>query len=79
VIVLKNILFFQGAEFSKSKQHTANGISIRFPRVTKVREDKTWKEATNLNYLTELFEKSKPFKKENSNDDEDEENFVCFI
>ncbi len=80
MIFLKNILFFQGAEFSKSKQHTANGISIRFPRVTKVREDKTWKEATNLNYLTELFEKSKPSKKENNDnddDDEDEENLVC--
>nr|BAJ98669.1 predicted protein [Hordeum vulgare subsp. vulgare] len=70
-----------GAEFSKSKQHTANGISIRFPRVTKVREDKTWKEATNLQYLTELFEKSKPSKKENNNnndDDEDEENVFHF-
>ena len=64
---------FQGAEFSKSKQHTANGISIRFPRVTKVREDKTWKEATNLQYLTELFEKSKPSKKENNNNDDDED------
>ncbi len=68
---------FQGAEFSKSKQHTANGISIRFPRVTKVREDKTWKEATNLDYLTELFEKSKPSKPEI--DDEDEENLVCLF
>ncbi|CAF1189723.1 unnamed protein product [Adineta steineri] len=66
-----------GAEFSKSKQHTANGISIRFPRVTKVREDKTWKEATNLNYLSELFEKSKPSKRENE-DDEDEENLFNF-
>lgn len=37
-----------GAEFSKSESHTADGISIRFPRVTKVRDDKSWKEATNL-------------------------------
>ncbi|CAF3729866.1 unnamed protein product [Rotaria sordida] len=66
-----------GAEFSKSKQHTANGISIRFPRITKVRDDKTWKEATNLDYLTVLFEKSKPAKKEND-DDEDEENLFHF-
>ncbi|CAF0902160.1 unnamed protein product [Rotaria sp. Silwood1] len=66
-----------GAEFSKSKQHTANGISIRFPRVTKVRDDKTWKEATDLDYLTVLFEKSKPSKKEND-DDEDEENLFHF-
>ncbi|CAF2436502.1 unnamed protein product [Rotaria sp. Silwood2] len=57
--------------------HTANGISIRFPRVTKVRDDKTWKEATNFDYLTELFEKSKPSKKEND-EDEDEENLFHF-
>lgn len=78
-IHLKNrIDFFKGAEFSKSKQHTANGISIRFPRVTKVRGDKTWKEATNLAYLNELFEKSKPSKKDNDDidDDDDEENLV---
>ena len=40
-----------GAEFSKSSKHTADGISIRFPRVTKVRDDKSWKEATNLERL----------------------------
>lgn len=37
-----------GAEFSKSDTHTADGISIRFPRVTKFRDDKSWKEATDL-------------------------------
>lgn len=37
-----------GAEFSKAEVHTADGISIRFPRVTKVRDDKSWKEATDL-------------------------------
>lgn len=37
-----------GAEFSKSDSHTAGGISIRFPRLTKFRDDKDWKEATNL-------------------------------
>ncbi|CAF4566102.1 unnamed protein product, partial [Didymodactylos carnosus] len=65
-----------GAEFSQSKAHTANGISIRFPRVTKVRDDKTWKEATNLAYLIKLFEKSKPtviFKDEDMNDEIDED------
>lgn len=36
-----------GAEFSKSDIHTADGISIRFPRVTKVRDDKTWETATD--------------------------------
>ncbi|KAI0232597.1 hypothetical protein LSAT2_017077 [Lamellibrachia satsuma] len=50
-----------GAEFSKSEAHTAKGISIRFPRCTKVRDDKTWKEATNLPRLQVLFEKSKEY------------------
>lgn len=29
-----------GAEFSKAEIHTADGISIRFPRCTKIRSDK---------------------------------------
>jgi DNA ligase-3 len=37
-----------GAEFSKADIHTADGISIRFPRIQKMRDDKTWKEATDL-------------------------------
>jgi len=49
----------RGTEFSKSDAHTAAGISIRFPRVTKIRNDKTWKEATSLQRLKVLFEKSK--------------------
>ena len=48
-----------GAEFSKTTRHTANGISIRFPRVTKIRDDKTWREATDLQRLVQLFNKSK--------------------
>lgn len=50
VLVLKNgpVWEITGAEFSKSDSHTAEGISIRFPRVTKIRGDKTWEEATNL-------------------------------
>ena len=40
-----------GAEFSQAEVHTAGGISIRFPRVTKIRDDKTWKEATNFERL----------------------------
>ena len=48
-----------GAEFSKAEIHTADGISIRFPRVTKIRDDKDWKTATNLNQLKQLFETSK--------------------
>lgn len=50
-----------GAEFSKSDSHTAGGISIRFPRCTKMRDDKTWKEATDLKRLKELFKKSKEY------------------
>lgn len=48
-----------GTEFSKSDAHTADGISIRFPRVTKIRDDKDWKTATNLPRLKILFAKSK--------------------
>jgi len=48
-----------GAEFSKSDVHTADGISIRFPRVTRVRDDKSWKEATDLDRLKTLFKISK--------------------
>ena len=40
-----------GAEFSKADIHTADGISIRFPRVVRVRDDKSWQEATNLDQL----------------------------
>ncbi|XP_057303420.1 DNA ligase 3-like isoform X2 [Hydractinia symbiolongicarpus] len=48
-----------GAEFSESTTHTANGISIRFPRVTKIRHDKDWKTATSLKQLQHLFTESK--------------------
>ena len=40
-----------GAEFSKSTAHTAGGISIRFPRVTRIRDDKDWTNATDLERL----------------------------
>nr|XP_019961323.1 PREDICTED: DNA ligase 3-like isoform X2 [Paralichthys olivaceus] len=39
--------------------HTADGISIRFPRMTRIRDDKDWKSATNLHQLKELFRISK--------------------
>lgn len=48
-----------GAEFTKAEIHTANGISIRFPRVTRIREDKDFKTATSLNELQLLFENSR--------------------
>lgn len=48
-----------GAEFSQAEVHTANGISIRFPRVTKIRNDKDWKTATSLSELQNLYEASK--------------------
>ncbi|XP_067347917.1 DNA ligase 3 isoform X2 [Channa argus] len=48
-----------GAEFSKSEMHTADGISIRFPRMTRVRDDKDWKTATNLHQLKDLYRISK--------------------
>ncbi|OAF71034.1 hypothetical protein A3Q56_01173 [Intoshia linei] len=40
-----------GAEFSKSDIHTADGMSIRFPRFTKVRYDKSFEQSTDLEYL----------------------------
>ncbi|KAL1509486.1 hypothetical protein ABEB36_004211 [Hypothenemus hampei] len=49
-----------GAEFTRQHDvHTADGISIRFPRVTKIRDDKTWETATNLEELRLLFKNSK--------------------
>lgn len=48
-----------GAEFTKAEVHTANGISIRFPRITKMRDDKSVSEATNLEELELLFKNSK--------------------
>ncbi|XP_022234904.2 LOW QUALITY PROTEIN: DNA ligase 3 [Drosophila obscura] len=48
-----------GAEFTKSEAHTASGISIRFPRITRLRSDKTAKEANDLAHLEDLYEASK--------------------
>ncbi|XP_071565842.1 DNA ligase 3 [Temnothorax nylanderi] len=46
-----------GAEFTNQGVHTADGISIRFPRVTRIRHDKDWLTATTLNELRRLFQK----------------------
>jgi hypothetical protein len=43
-----------GAEFTALDAHTS-GISVRFPRVTKVRDDKTIKESTTLQELKVIF------------------------
>lgn len=47
-----------GAEFTNQGHHTADGISIRFPRVTKIRDDKDWKTATSFKELRKLFKTS---------------------
>ncbi|XP_069690726.1 DNA ligase 3 [Periplaneta americana] len=67
-----------GAEFTQHEVHTASGISIRFPRVTKIRCDKTWKTATSLPELKVLFKNSKenmdfsiPSTSYGGNDDDD--------
>ncbi|AAL69869.1 SPV130 DNA ligase-like ptorein [Swinepox virus] len=46
-----------GSGFTSSSQHTANGISIRFPRFARIRNDKNWISATNLQELEHLFKK----------------------
>ncbi|CAG0896318.1 unnamed protein product [Darwinula stevensoni] len=50
-----------GAEFTSADIHTANGISIRFPRITKFREDKDWETATNLQELMKQSRNIKDF------------------
>ncbi|XP_014242253.1 DNA ligase 3 isoform X3 [Cimex lectularius] len=49
----------RGAEFTKHDVHTADGISIRFPRIVRIREDKNWETATTLEHLNDLFTISK--------------------
>ncbi|KAH9631095.1 hypothetical protein HF086_000138 [Spodoptera exigua] len=48
-----------GTELTKAKLHTADGISVRFPRVTRIRDDKDWKTATNLEELKNQYKSSK--------------------
>ncbi|XP_074625585.1 DNA ligase 3-like isoform X2 [Acropora palmata] len=65
-----------GAEFSKSNVHTADGISIRFPRVTRIRDDKDWKTANDLPHLKVLFKNSartsNDVKVQNEEDDDED-------
>lgn len=49
-----------GFEFTESKNHTADKISIRFPRLTRERTDKTPAEATSLHELQALKKASAP-------------------
>uniref|UniRef100_A0A2A4JYK2 DNA ligase n=1 Tax=Heliothis virescens TaxID=7102 RepID=A0A2A4JYK2_HELVI len=48
-----------GTELTKANLHTADGISVRFPRVTRIRTDKDWETATNLEELKLLYKTSK--------------------
>ncbi|XP_023939121.2 DNA ligase 3 [Bicyclus anynana] len=48
-----------GTELTKANIHTADGISVRFPRVTRIRDDKDWESATNLDELKHLYKTSK--------------------
>ncbi|XP_047026101.1 DNA ligase 3 [Helicoverpa zea] len=48
-----------GTELTKANLHTADGISVRFPRVTRIRTDKDWETATNLEALKLLYKTSK--------------------
>ncbi|CAG9787145.1 unnamed protein product [Diatraea saccharalis] len=48
-----------GTELTKAGLHTADGISVRFPRVTRIRHDKNWESATNLEELKHLYKTSK--------------------
>jgi len=47
-----------GAQFSESKHHTANKISIRFPRVTRIRDDKDFDSHTQLDELIAIAKAS---------------------
>lgn len=48
-----------GAEFTHSEAHTASGISIRFPRITRLRSDKSAENANDLEHLEQLYASSK--------------------
>jgi DNA ligase 3 len=59
-ITTKYIFFIiSGTELTKANLHTADGISVRFPRVTRIRDDKDWETATNLDELKHLYKTSK--------------------
>nr|WCB86881.1 CPPV070 DNA ligase [Cooks petrelpox virus] len=47
-----------GSEFTRSPTHTASNISIRFPRCVRIREDKTYETANNLDDIKRLYKAS---------------------
>jgi len=48
-----------GAEFVKeSKVHTAGAISIRFPRILRIRDDKNWDDANTLEDIIQMAAQS---------------------
>lgn len=53
------VVEIMAAEFTDSDVHTANSISMRFPRIVRIRDDKSAKEATSLEELVHLCEESK--------------------
>jgi DNA ligase-3 len=64
----------EGAQFTKSERHTAAGISIRFPRIARFRDDKDWSTATTLKELVNLAQESmKNVKDVGDEDDDDDE------
>lgn len=60
-----------GAEFSYSPMHTANKISIRFPRVSRYRDDKDWATATTLKELQAMYDLGGINRKTTTDDGED--------
>ncbi|ABY65754.1 DNA ligase [Orgyia leucostigma nucleopolyhedrovirus] len=47
-----------GSQLTKSNSHTPDGVSVRFPRVSSVREDKNWRTASTLQQIRVLYETS---------------------
>lgn len=48
-----------GTEFTQTKAHTADGVSLRFPRVARIRGDKDARTATTLGQLKRLVATAK--------------------
>ncbi|QWO71564.1 DNA ligase 3 [Orgyia pseudotsugata single capsid nuclopolyhedrovirus] len=44
-----------GAQLTKSDYHCADGVSVRFPRVAKIREDKDWRSANTFQQIKQIY------------------------